>query len=233
MATNEGWPEAFGFSIEGDRPVYITEVDDGGSAQQAGLLPGDIIVEMDGEGVREKSRNDLKALARRSRKVPPSLIVLSRVRTVTLRKGGRGSSYGLTLRGDAPVFIRSVEFNSRAREAGLRSGDLILEVDGCKVRYASRYEVLELINLSGMETTMVVVAGGLDIRTSLPEGGGVQETMELRYRKAKEFHQQVCVVFHTVSVGCVQVSRLHQCSNHGPLLVYWSRLCVALCEKRP
>lgn len=224
MATNEGWPEAFGFSIEGDRPMYITEVDEGGSAQQAGLLPGDIIVEMDGEGVRESSRNELIALARRSKKVPPSLIVLSRVRTVTLRnsKGGRGSSFGLTLRGDAPVFIRSVEFNSRAREAGLRSGDLILEVDGCKVRYASRYEVLELINQSGVETTMVVVAGGLDIRTSLPGGGGVQETMELRYRKAKEFHQQVRALVHTVSVGYVQVYRwpdLHQCSIHDSLIV--------------
>jgi len=193
MATNEGWPEAFGFSIDGDRPVYITEVDEGGSAQQAGLLPGDVIVEMDGEGVREYSRDDLIVLARHS-KVPPSLIVLSRVRTVTLRRGGRVSSFGLTLRGDAPVFIRSVEFNSRAREAGLRSGDLILEVDVCNVRYASRYEVLELLNQSGEETTMVVVAGGLELRTRFPGGGGgggIQDTMETRYRKAKDFHRQV------------------------------------------
>lgn len=191
MATNEGWPEAFGFSIDGDRPVYITGVDEGGSAQQAGLLPGDVIVEMDGECVREYRRDELIVLARHSKKVPPSLIVLSRVRTVTLRRGG--SSFGLTLRGDAPVFIRSVEFNSRAREAGLRSGDLILEVDGCNVRYASRYEVLELLNQSGDETTMVVVAGGLELRTSFPGGGGggMQDTMETRYKKAKEFHRQV------------------------------------------
>lgn len=212
MATNEGWPEAFGFSIDGDRPVYITEVDEGGSAQQAGLLPGDIIVEMNGEGVREYSRDDLIAMARRSKKVPPSLIVLSRVRTVSLRRGGRGSSFGLTLRGDAPVFIRSVEFNSRAREAGLRSGDLILEVDGCNVRYASRYEVLELLNQSGVETTMVVVAGGLDLRTSLPGGGGVQDNMETRYRKAKEFHQQVSVLHMMAclctNAECVQLSQL-------------------------
>lgn len=202
MATNEGWPEAFGFSIDGDCPVYITEVDEGGSAQQAGLLPGDVIVEMDGEGVREYSRDDLIVLARHSKKVPPSLIVLSRVRTVTLRRSGRVSSFGLTLRGDAPVFIRSVEFNSRAREAGLRSGDLILEVDGCNVRYASRYEVLELLNQSGDETTMVVVAGGLEVRTSFPGGGGggMQGTMETRYRKAKEFHRQVSPLAYMVII---------------------------------
>ena len=207
MATNEGWPEAFGFSIDGDHPVYITAVDEGGSAQQAGLLPGDVIVEMDGEGVREYSRDDLVALARHSKKVPPSLIVLSRVRTVTLRRGGpgRGSSFGLALRGDAPVFIRSVEFNSRAREAGLRSGDLILEVDGCNVRYASRYEVLELLNQSGAETTMVVVAGRLDLRTSLPGGSGVQDTMEVRYRKAKEFHLQVSASILTYNRVCAMV----------------------------
>ena len=37
MATNEGWPEAFGFSIAGGDPCIISKVEDGGSAQEAGL----------------------------------------------------------------------------------------------------------------------------------------------------------------------------------------------------
>ena len=41
--------------------------------------------------------------------------------------------FGLTLRGDCPVYIRSVDFDSPAHELGLRSGDLLLEVNG-KVR---------------------------------------------------------------------------------------------------
>ena len=56
MGTNEGWPEAFGFSISGGDPVVISEVEDGGSAQQAGLQPGDAIIELDGVCVEQWSR---------------------------------------------------------------------------------------------------------------------------------------------------------------------------------
>ena len=56
MGTNEGWPEAFGFSVTGGTPVQISEVEDGGSAQQAGLQPGDAIIELDGVCVEQWSR---------------------------------------------------------------------------------------------------------------------------------------------------------------------------------
>ena len=59
MATNEGWPEAFGFSISGDAPVVVGEVEDGGSAQQAGLQTGDVIVELDGENVQQWTKNQV------------------------------------------------------------------------------------------------------------------------------------------------------------------------------
>jgi predicted metalloprotease with PDZ domain len=51
MGTNEGWPEAFRFTIIGSAPIMIGDVEEGGSAQQAGLLTGDFIVELDGETV--------------------------------------------------------------------------------------------------------------------------------------------------------------------------------------
>lgn len=51
MGTNEGWPEAFGFSIIGGAPVMINDVEEGGSAQQAGLQIGDFIVELEEEPV--------------------------------------------------------------------------------------------------------------------------------------------------------------------------------------
>lgn len=56
MGTNEGWPEAFGFSVNGESPVVISEVEEGGSAQQAGLQPGDAIIELDGVCVEKWSR---------------------------------------------------------------------------------------------------------------------------------------------------------------------------------
>lgn len=59
MGTNEGWPEAFGFSVVGDAPVMINEVEEGGSAQQAGLQMGDFLVELDGEVVEQWSRDEV------------------------------------------------------------------------------------------------------------------------------------------------------------------------------
>lgn len=53
MGTNAGWPEAFGFSVCGGVPVVICQVEEGGSAQQAGLQPGDIITELDGQDVKQ------------------------------------------------------------------------------------------------------------------------------------------------------------------------------------
>ena len=55
MGTNAGWPEAFGFSVGGGAPVVIRVVEDGGSAQAAGLQPGDVIAELDGEDVQQWS----------------------------------------------------------------------------------------------------------------------------------------------------------------------------------
>ena len=53
MGSNEGWPEAFGFSVNGGAPVIISSVEEGGSAQAAGLQPGDVIAELDGEDVQQ------------------------------------------------------------------------------------------------------------------------------------------------------------------------------------
>ncbi len=60
MATNEGWPEAFGFSVSGDSPVVISAVEEGGSAQGAGLQTGDVIEELDGEHVQQWSRAEVR-----------------------------------------------------------------------------------------------------------------------------------------------------------------------------
>ena len=61
---------------------------------------------------------------------------MSRVRKFELPRGPEGG-FGITLRGDCPVFIRSVDFHSPARAAGMKSGDLLLEVNGDSVRYST------------------------------------------------------------------------------------------------
>ena len=137
--------------------------------------------------------------ARGSAKVPPSLVVISRVRQFRLRRDPAGG-YGVTLRGNGPVFVRSVDLQSPARQAGLRSGDLLLEVNGRNVKQASKLEVLELVRSSREELILTVIAGGLDWSLSAPPFTSTPSLLthsqhtrnRARYQKAAFFHNKVC-----------------------------------------
>lgn len=72
-------------------------------------------------------------MARQSYKVPPSLVVMSRMRKFSFKKKVDGG-FGITFRGNRPVFVRSVDFDSHAHTAGLRSGDLLVLFNGKNVR---------------------------------------------------------------------------------------------------
>ena len=134
--------------------------------------------------------------ARESAKVPPSMVVISRVRQFCLHRDQQGG-YGLTVRGNGPVFVRSVDFPGPARNAGLRSGDLILEVAGQNMQCGSKLEVLELLRGSGEELTMMVVTGGLDWLSSpsLPFTSHLTHNRKIKnstkYQKASDFHNKV------------------------------------------
>lgn len=75
-ATNQGWPEDFGFRLGGSGPCFVLEVAEGSSAHAGGLRPGDQIMEIEGLAVGGLSRERLVRLARRCPRVPPSLGVL-------------------------------------------------------------------------------------------------------------------------------------------------------------
>uniref|UniRef100_A0A5G2QU82 Delphilin n=1 Tax=Sus scrofa TaxID=9823 RepID=A0A5G2QU82_PIG len=75
-ATNQGWPEDFGFRLGGSGPCFVLEVAEGSSAHAGGLRPGDQILEIEGLAVGGLSRERLVRLARRCPRVPPSLGVL-------------------------------------------------------------------------------------------------------------------------------------------------------------
>ncbi len=55
-----------------------------------------------------------------------------RSRTLVVLRDGLG--YGLTLSGDQPVFVQTVRPGGAAERAGVREGDVILRVDGRRVR---------------------------------------------------------------------------------------------------
>ena len=55
------------------------------------------------------------------------------MRKFSLKRGEDGG-FGITFRGNRPVFVRSVDFDSHAHSAGLKSGDLLMQFNGTNVR---------------------------------------------------------------------------------------------------
>ena len=103
--------------------------------------------------------------------MPPSIVVRSRVNTFICSRDKKRSGFGITLQGDCPVYIRSVDFDSPAHAAGIRSGDMILEVNDVNVRYFTKLEVLE--NLEQITDTLCLVGiSGSLLNESLPQTGG-------------------------------------------------------------
>ncbi|KAI5257301.1 Delphilin [Manis pentadactyla] len=109
-ATNQGWPEDFGFRLGGSGPCFVLEVTEGSSAHAGGLRPGDQILEVEGLAVGGLSRERLVRLARRCPRVPPSLGVLPGP------EGGPSAGFGPTPQTAALRPLRSSRSLSVGRE---------------------------------------------------------------------------------------------------------------------
>ncbi|XP_074774849.1 delphilin isoform X2 [Athene noctua] len=131
-ATNQGWPEAFGFKISGTGPCYILWVQEGSSAAAAGLRPGDEVLEIEGQPVSSLGCEALLGLARRCGNVPPSIGVVSRLQHVVIPPGPRGC-FGFELASGSPPRVASVSPESPAAACGMEPGDYVLEVSGVPV----------------------------------------------------------------------------------------------------
>eukprot|EP00117_Sycon_ciliatum_P047697 scpid13498/ scgid5807/ Delphilin; Glutamate receptor, ionotropic, delta 2-interacting protein 1 len=185
--SNAGWPEAFGFSIGGGRPALITAVRKGSAGQIAGLLVGDMISELDEQDVQQCSCEELKMLAHHSRRVPPALNVISRIITIEIPRR-KNTPLGFTLRGDGPLYVRSVEVNGLARNAGMRSGDMLLQVDGVGVEQMMKSTVQRLIEEGTSPfLRLVLISSGLE---PLPKTFSMTRPAD-RYEKANIFYEQM------------------------------------------
>jgi serine protease Do len=144
------------FAVPGGRGVLISEVADDGPAARAGVKPGDVVTAFDGEPVIESYR--LRWLTART--APGKRVRLSlwrsgkplEVAVLVLEKAGARPAppvpsavtrreqepFGFAVddlpAGDADskrgVRVISVDLRSVAYRAGVREGDLILEIDG-------------------------------------------------------------------------------------------------------
>ncbi|XP_042293609.1 delphilin isoform X3 [Sceloporus undulatus] len=194
--TNERWPEEFGFRISGSGPCYIMAVDDGSSAQVAGLQPGDQILEIEGQPVSAMNCEALVALARQCENVPPSIGVVSRIQQVDLRPGQEGR-FGFTLAcdGGPPLQVDTVAPASPASQSGLKAGDYVLEVNGMPVKVYEEAAAmihacqgqglrLGLLRLSRSQTRLA----SSDVREFVQSADAIHQE---RRQKAREFSKKV------------------------------------------
>lgn len=152
------------FGMEKPEGALVAEVIPGTPAEDAGLQVGDVIVEFDGQKVRES--NDLPRIVARTRpgkKVRVKVLREKRLKTIEVEVGelkeeetvvaGREADYGLRVQtltpqiaesldlqpGTKGVIITAVEPGSSADDAGLRRGDVILEVNRKPVENESEF----------------------------------------------------------------------------------------------
>ncbi|CAI9621809.1 unnamed protein product [Staurois parvus] len=181
----EKGPSGYGFHLhsEKNRPgQYVKLVEPGSTAEKAGLRAGDRLIRVCGEDVRELGHQQVVGKIRAATEQltlevqgpeeeaedisqvanPPAASANDkkeyRPRLCTMKKGQNG--YGFNLHSDKShpgQYIRAVDPDSPAEQAGLLPKDRIIEVNGESMVGKHHGEVVSAIKAGGEETTMLVV----------------------------------------------------------------------------
>jgi serine protease Do len=128
---------ASALGVEGRSGVVVREVEADGPGARAGLAAGNVILEVDGNAVRDRSEFEIVATLRLS------VLRDGARRTVSVQAteltGERLDEAGWRRLGirvqqrDDTVVISSVRRGSHADRAGIRPGDLLLGIDGAAI----------------------------------------------------------------------------------------------------
>ena len=172
-----------GLSIAGTQEVNapftgISDVQPGYPAAVGGMKPGDRIISIAGHPVSDSDQ--IRALSRAN---------LGRPTTFVVERGGRQVTLTITPQGEPPLGVRlsywvpyarvdSVRAGSVAEEAGLRSGDLIVEVNGVPVSNLPQasYALFSLLNADNPPATATIVV----------ERGGQRVPLTVNVAEARE-----------------------------------------------
>jgi S1-C subfamily serine protease len=158
------WPESYGFYIYGSGPTFVIYVEPASVSDMAGIHAGDRIVEIDNQDVSKLSSNVIKYVAKNSKQNPPAVSVQSAQKAIDLipdYKLNRINFFGFTVKGhglflnnnnneitlnNIPVLIDQIVEGSQAFNAGLRPGDIIIEVNNKRVK--SCETVMSFLNVN-------------------------------------------------------------------------------------
>ncbi|XP_027668244.2 delphilin isoform X3 [Falco cherrug] len=187
-ASNQGWPEAFGFKISGTGPCYILWVQEGSIAAAAGLRPGDEVLEIEGQPVSSLGSEALLGLARRCGNVPPSIGVVSRLQHADIPPGPQGC-YGFELASSSPPRVARVSPESPAAACGIEPGDYVLEVNGMPVMLAeSAAALVRSCHGQSLRLGLLRPQHRASTRDPVPSTDAVHQE---RKKKAQEFSKKV------------------------------------------
>ncbi|XP_074821081.1 delphilin isoform X3 [Natator depressus] len=194
-ATNQGWPEEFGFKISGNGPCYILAVEEGSSAYLAGLQPGDQILEIEGQHVSAMNCETLINLARQCENVPPSIGVVSRIQQMDINPGPDGKfGFSLMCHSGNPLQVERVAPDSPASECGIKLGDYVLEVNGIPVKlYEAAAAMIKSCQGKALRLGLLRL-GRVQRWTSSSVRGFIQSADTIhqeRKQKAQEFNKKV------------------------------------------
>ncbi|XP_036128650.1 Na(+)/H(+) exchange regulatory cofactor NHE-RF3 isoform X1 [Molossus molossus] len=177
---------SFGFSlktVQGQKGVYLTDITPQGVAMKAGVLANDHLIEVNGENVEDATHEEVVEKVRKSgsrvmfllvdketdkhhseqnikfkRETASLKLLPHQPRIVEMKKGSNG--YGFYLRAGPELkgqIIKDIDSGSPAEEAGLKTNDLVVAVNGESVESLSHDSVVEMIRKGGDQTSLLVV----------------------------------------------------------------------------
>jgi S1-C subfamily serine protease len=140
------WPELYGFHIYGDGPTYVVHVEPNSISDKAGIRVGDMIIELDGCNVSKDSADDVRSIARIAKRKPPPICVQCVTQRVSINNFKYQKKHmngcGFSVKGDSPVKVEDMDNKSKAHKAGMRSGDIIIDVNNSTVNKEKDFKEL-------------------------------------------------------------------------------------------
>ena len=172
---------ASALGIEARNGVVVREVEAGSPGASAGLEPGDVILEVDGHDVRDRSEFDERAAAaaigstlelsvqrgasRRTVAVAAGQLTEQRVDEIGWRV--LGLKVKDKSKSDA-VAITAVRRGSHADRAGIRPGDLLIAVNGAATESVTAFRQAVTALRGAAEAQLAIQRGRAQYRLTLP-----------------------------------------------------------------